>query len=70
MEEITSKVECYIKGEEINDEKKTREAKERHIGTNRDRGYYLPPNRDQGTFKRQDKRIYSLHDFTPLNTRP
>jgi hypothetical protein len=42
MEEITSKVECYIKDEESNDEKKTREAKERHIGTNRDRATTCP----------------------------
>jgi hypothetical protein len=63
MEEIMSRAECYIKDEESNDEKKTRDTKERHIETNRDRGYYPPPNRDRGTFKRQDMRIYSLDDL-------
>ncbi|XP_024630733.1 uncharacterized protein [Medicago truncatula] len=70
MEEIMSRAECYIKGEESNAEKKTRDTKERNSLTTDRRNYYPPPNRDRGTFKRQERRIYSVDDFTPLNTRP
>lgn len=69
MEEIISRVECYNKGEESNAEKNTRDAKERHGSTTDKRNYYPPPNRDQCTFKRQERRIYNVDEFTLLNTR-
>jgi len=70
MEEIMSTAECYIKGEESNAEKKSRDAKERNSSTTDRQNYYPPPNRDRGTFKRQERRTFGVEDFTPLNTRP
>ena len=72
MEEIISRAECYIKGEESNDEKRARDAKEK--GPER-RHYDIPPSRDRGTFKRQPERErqsrrYAPKHFTPLTARP
>ena len=65
-----SRAECYIKGEESNAEKKARDAKEGGNSEADKRNYYPPPNRDRGTFKRQERRVYSIYNFTPLNRRP
>jgi len=70
MEEIKSRAECYIKGEESNAEKKARDAKERHNSAADKRNCYPPPTRYRGTFKRQERMVYNMDDFTPLNTRP
>ena len=51
MDEIMSGVECYIKGEESNAEKKARDAKERGNSGGDRQNYYLPPTEDRGTFK-------------------
>lgn len=60
------KVECYIKGEEKNAEKKAKEAKERgNINSDQCMNYYMPPTRDKGTFKRN----VHLETFTLLNAR-
>jgi len=72
MEEIISRAECYIKGEESNAEKRARDAKEK--GPKR-RHYDIPPSRDRGTFKRQPERErqprrYAPEHFTPLTMRP
>jgi len=42
MEEIMSRAECYIKGEERNAEKKARDAKERENTRGGKRNYYPP----------------------------
>jgi len=34
------------------------------------RSYYPPPTRDKGTFKRQERKIYNIDHFMPLNKRP
>jgi len=65
-----SRAECYIKGEESNAEKKARDANERGISGADKRNYYPPPTRYRGTFKRQEKRVYIIDNFAPLNTRP
>jgi len=70
MEEIMSRAECYIKGEESNAENMVRDAKERNNSVVDKRNYYPPPTRDKGTFKRQERRVYSMDNITPLNTRP
>jgi hypothetical protein len=69
MEEIMSKAECYIQGEESNAKKKAKDAKERGSTGADIRNYYLPPTRDRGTFNRQERRTYNLDSFTLLNTR-
>jgi len=71
MEEIISRAECYIKGEESNAEKRAPDAKEK--GPER-KCYDIPPRRDRGTFKRQPERDrqprrYTPEHFTPLTMR-
>jgi len=72
MEEIISRAECYIKGEESKAKKRARDVKEK--GPER-KNCDIPPSRDRGTFKRQPKRDrqprrYALEHFTPLTVRP
>jgi len=72
MEEIISRAECYIKGEESNAEKHARDAKEK--GPER-KHYDIPSSRDRGTFKRQPERErqprwYAPEHFTPLTMHP
>lgn len=52
MEEIISRAECYIKGEESNTEKRARDIKEKGSSGSERKNYDVPPNRDRGTFKR------------------
>lgn len=61
-------VKCYIKGEESNAEKRARDTKERSNTNSYRRGFYPLPAIDMGTFKREDKRLYGVNKFTPLNT--
>jgi len=62
------RVECYIKGEERNAEKKAKDVKERgNVGG--DRRNYYPPPRDRRAFIRQERMTYKLDNFTSLNTR-
>jgi hypothetical protein len=75
MEEIIARIECYIKGEESNVEKKARVTKERGNSGSERKNYYVPPNRDIGTFKKhyereQDAPRYIPEHLTPLNLRP
>ena len=72
MEEIISRAECYIKGEESNAEKRARDAKEK---IPKRKNYDIPPSRDRGTFKRQPERDrpprrYAPEHFTRLTMRP
>jgi len=72
MEEIISRAECYIKGEESNAEKRAGDAKEK--GPER-KHYDIPSSRDKGTFKRQPERErqsrrYAPEHVTPLTMRP
>jgi len=53
MEEIISRAECYIKGEESNAEKRARGAMEK--GPER-KSCDIPSSRHRGTFKRQPER--------------
>jgi len=75
MEEIISRADCYIKGEESNAEKRARDVKEKgSLGSER-KNYDIPPSRDRGTFKRQPERdpqprLYAPEHFTPLTMRP
>jgi hypothetical protein len=77
MDEVIARVECYIKGEESNTEKKARDAKERITTNSKRRNYYPPATRDRATLKKPERRPYipygtkpRFDDFTPLNARP
>jgi len=75
MEEIISRAECYIKGEESNAEKRARDVREKGSSGSERKNYDIPPNRDRGTFKRQPERDrqprrYAPEHFTPLTMRP
>jgi len=63
MEEIMSRAKCYIKGEESNADKKARDTKERGSSGADKRNYYMLPTRDRGTFKRQERRVYSIRQL-------
>jgi len=75
MEEIISRAECCIKGEENNAEKRARDVKEKGSSGSECKNYDIPPSRDRGTFKRQPERDrhprrYASEHFTPLMMRP
>jgi len=77
MDEIITRAECYIKGEESNAEKKARDLKEHNTNNLERKNYYPSTTRDRTTFKRQDRRPYTPHEvrtqfdnFTPMNTLP
>ncbi|MCI25660.1 hypothetical protein A2U01_0046851, partial [Trifolium medium] len=78
MQEIIKRAECYIKGEESNAEKRSREAKEK--GT--DKGNARTPDRSQRRWSqlggwirqpyqsppRRNDRPFNMEPSTPLNT--
>jgi predicted secreted protein len=77
MEEIIARADCYIKGEENNAEKTTRDVKERASNNMERRAYQPAVNRDRTPYRRTERRPYApyfykprLEDFTSLNTRP
>lgn len=68
LEEVVTKVECYIKGEEKNIKRKVHDSEERIPNTERShpqrKRNYISPIKDKSAFKRVGKVI---ENFTPLN---
>jgi len=62
MDEMIARVECYIKGEERNAEKKARDVKDHNTNNSERKNYYSAATRDLATFKRQDRRPYVPHE--------
>lgn len=77
MEEVITRADCYIKGEESNAEKKARDIKERS-GSNPDKRAHQPSShRERAPYRKTERRPYAPYplrfreeDFTPLNTKP
>lgn len=74
MDEVMNKAECYIKGEESNMDKISRDAKEkvqpRHEGSGPRKDHHKHGSRDRSTIK-PSRRPYDkfVEIFTPLNSK-